>query len=69
MTVEETCKYHIVKPFAEKQNYWNSPKYLCFRDEEKEYCTHPDALRLPGTPEGVNCGGDASNCDLPKAKR
>jgi hypothetical protein len=69
MSEGKTCKYHIVKPFAKKQDYWNSPKYLCFSDEEKEYCTHPYSLHLPGTPEGVCCGGDVSNCDIPKKKR
>ncbi len=56
------CKYHIVKPLPRGFHEGNR-----FSAYEKEYCTHPNSHYLPGTPEGVTCGGDATQCEIPRA--
>ncbi len=64
------CRHHIVKPFAGGDGTLpGSRDGIRFAEYAKEYCIHPNSLHLPGTPEGVTCGGDVTKCDIPKAKR
>ncbi len=64
------CRHHIVKPFADGEEMLQSSEKGHSRPaDEMEYCTHPYSPHLPGTPGGVTCGGDATKCGIPKAKR
>jgi hypothetical protein len=68
--VNAVCRHHIVKPFAGGDGVVRGAREVNpFSDYAKEYCTHPNSPHLPGTPEGVACGGDVKKCEIPKAKR
>ncbi len=64
------CRHHIVKPFACRDGTLrDSNERINFSDDAMEYCTHPNSRHLPGTPQGVTCGGDVTKCGIPRAKR
>lgn len=67
--MNSVCRYHMIKPFADKKDTRrSSAAEFRFSDDAEEYFIHPDSKHLPGTPEGVICGGDFSNCGIPRRR-